>query len=109
MSLINVSGEPPTDPIERKRQYNREYYQKTIKPKRQLEKKISKSLVDTTKDELMDMNSQLVVKINLLERELLATKQALNVARKQNYELMLLNAERILPDLRNVKVVNGSD
>lgn len=107
MSLLDVTVDPYIDSIEKKRQYNKEYYRNTVKPKRQLQRALQ--AVETTTlpedrsfTELIELNKTLTAKVARIERELLAVKQALDTTRRQNHELILLNAKRILPDVGNL-------
>lgn len=109
--------------IERKRQYNREYYHKNVKPKKEQERQeiellrlriaqleqqlessdeVSRYQIEITK--LSARNNDLIEKLHHLEQELLATKQALEVSRQRNFELMAIKADQILPNLEGVSL-----
>jgi glucan phosphorylase len=109
--------------IERKRQYNRDYYQKNVKPKKEREKQeldllrarvAQLELQLDTSDEvsryqreivaLSERNNDLTMKLHRLEQELLATKQALEVTRQRNFELLSIKADQILPSLEGLSL-----
>ena len=103
---------------EHKRQYNKDYYRSRVKPKKeeqkrelellrercaQLESRIHApaELIEARQEivTLTERNSELLEKLHQYEKELLAVKQALEVTRQRNYELMSLKSDQLLPSL----------
>jgi hypothetical protein len=100
--------------VQRKREYNRKYYQTKVKPQKEKEKnelqqlrercaqleqnnmekqyeqKMAKMVYQT--QNLLDQNHQ-------LEQENRALREALEISRQRNYELLLNNAEQYLPNI----------
>lgn len=114
---------------ERKKAYNRAYYQSTIKPKRetnkqevehlkekceQLEAHIYKLQNEETKystlmedlrrsnQNLINENSDLKQQIIKLHHDQGTLRQSLEIARQRNYELMMEKADQLLPNVSNL-------
>lgn len=103
--------------IERKRQYNRDYYHRNVKPKKEQQKQeleqlrervaqldISNELANCQREisRLTAQNQELTTRLRRQEQELLATRQALEVSRQRNFQLMSIKADQILPDLEGL-------
>lgn len=103
--------------IERKREYNRKYYQNNIKPKKQHQKQELELLREKiaqldVSDEvaryrreialLTERNNELLNKLHQHEQESLAIKQALEMSRQRNFELMSIKVDHILPNLEGL-------
>lgn len=104
--------------IERKRQYNREYYHKNVKPKKEhqkaeldlLRERVAEleTQLDTSDEvarchreiaSLTERNNELIQKLHRYEQEFLSTKQALEMSRQRIFDLMSIKADQILPNL----------
>ena len=115
--------------IERKKQYNRDYYHSKVKPKRENQKQeidvlrerniILENYVKQTEGQskedpiivnelkrqiqtLNDKNFDLNQQIDRLQHDNNTLRQALEVARQRNYELMMQKADDILPNIQNL-------
>lgn len=115
---------------QRKKEYNRAYYQAKVKPKRTTEKEelailrqkcaelesYIASLESNPKDnkiitELKNQTQILNDKISDLtqqnlkyQHDMSALKQALDAARQRNYELMMEKADHLLPSIQNLSL-----
>lgn len=97
--------------VERKREYNRQYYRSKIKPQKEIQKQELEQLREQNTelqgrlvsneelDALKQENRDLLNKLQRAEQELIAVKKALEVARQRNYELLMQKADEILPSL----------
>ena len=99
--------------LERKKDYNKQYYQHKTKPKIEADKSELTLLRERcalleqqtrTQDEylqLAERYNDLLRQYDRLKEENAAVKQALDVARQRNYELMMLKKDEILSVAQN--------
>jgi len=98
--------------VQRKRDYNRRYYESKIKPqklsqKRELEmlrERCAQLEQNQNQDVFAKITHQseaLLEKINQLEQETQMLREMLELSRQRNYELLMNNADQYLPKLQN--------
>lgn len=99
--------------IKRKREYNRRYYQNKVKPQKEQEKKelqlLRKRCAQLEQNHqgeqvnyLMHQVQDLTDRLRQLEQENASLKEALEVSRQRNYELLINNAQQYLPNIEGM-------
>lgn len=99
--------------IQRKREYNRRYYQSKVKPQKEQEKKelqlLRERCVQLEQNKqgehvsyLMCQIQDLTDRLRQFEQENASLKEALEVSRQRNYELLMNNAQQYLPKLEGM-------
>ncbi len=122
MSTSPQSGQLTPDVLkyiqqaERKREYNKQNYQNRVKPKREMEKAELSLLRDRcmllesqtkTQEEyvfLAERYNDLLKQFDRLKEENAAVKQALEVSRQRNFELMMLKKDEIISSAQNKSI-----
>ena len=106
------------DQVERKKQYNRDYYHSKVKPKRSAQKQelelyrqqctefksqlelSESSSISQLNEEIRNL-SELVQKYKSENNALI---EALNVARQRNYEILIQKADDFLPNVKGISL-----
>lgn len=115
--------------MERKKEYNRSYYQNKIKPKRETDKQelervkekcvqLEEHIVQLQNEEprtstiienlrktnqnLTNENLELKQQVMKLKNDCVTIGQLLDAARQRNYELMMEKADHLLPNIQNL-------